>query len=90
MSEYHQPTSEEVERWKRRGGVDLARVEDPSEKNSLAAQLRVGVLEEKTVIYVYRCEICGRIERTPQAMEPMCTGPSWTDDHVPEVMVAVV
>lgn len=35
------------------------------------------------------CPICGRIERNDQRMEPMCTGPSWTDDHAPEVMVLV-
>lgn len=39
--------------------------------------------------FVFRCPLCGRQERNDQRMEPMCTGPSWTDDHPPEVMVLV-
>lgn len=35
------------------------------------------------------CPICGRVEHNDQRMEPLCTGPSWTDDHAPEVMVQV-
>ena len=36
--------------------------------------------------FVFRCPLCGRQERNDQRMEPMCTGPSWTDDHPPEIM----
>jgi hypothetical protein len=39
--------------------------------------------------FVFRCPLCGRQERNDQRMEPMCTGPSWTDDHPPEVMQLV-
>jgi hypothetical protein len=39
--------------------------------------------------FVYRCLLCGRQERNDQRMEPMCTGPSWTDDHPPEIMQLV-
>jgi hypothetical protein len=36
--------------------------------------------------FVFRCPLCGRQERNDQRMEPMCTGPSWKDDHPPEIM----
>lgn len=39
--------------------------------------------------FVFRCPLCGRQERNDQRMEPMCTGPSWTDDHPPEIMILV-
>lgn len=39
--------------------------------------------------FVFRCPLCGRQERNDQRMEPMCTGPSWTDDHPPEIMICV-
>lgn len=39
--------------------------------------------------FVFRCPLCGRQERNDQRLEPMCTGPSWTDDHPPEIMQLV-
>ena len=39
--------------------------------------------------FVFRCPLCGRQERNDQRMEPMCTGPGWTDEHPPEVMISV-
>lgn len=37
--------------------------------------------------FSFVCPVCGRIERNDQRLEPMCTGPSWTNDHPPEIMV---
>lgn len=39
--------------------------------------------------FKFLCPLCGRVERNDQRMEPMCTGPSWTNDHPPEVMLLV-
>lgn len=39
--------------------------------------------------FVFRCPLCGRQESNDQRMEPMCTGPDWTDDHPPEIMILV-
>lgn len=39
--------------------------------------------------FKFRCPLCGRVEGNDQRMEPMCTGPSWTDDHPPEVMILI-
>ncbi len=52
------------------------------------ALIETGLFETGSA-FVYRCPLCGRQERNDQRMEPMCTGPSWTDDHPPEVMVLV-
>ena len=46
-------------------------------------------LLETGVGFVFQCPLCGNRVRNDQRMEPMCTGPSWTDDHPPEVMVEV-
>lgn len=50
--------------------------------------VETGLLETGTG-FSFVCPLCGRQERNDQRMEPMCTGPSWTDDHAPEVMVEV-
>jgi hypothetical protein len=34
----------------------------------------------------FRCLICGKVEVNDQRMEPVCTGPGWTDTHPHEVM----
>jgi hypothetical protein len=52
------------------------------------AEIEVGIFETGSP-FVYRCPLCGRQERNDQRMEPMCTGPSWTDDHPPEIMILV-
>ena len=39
--------------------------------------------------FLFVCPVCGQRARNDQRMEPMCTGPSWTDDHAPEIMVPV-
>lgn len=39
--------------------------------------------------FTFVCALCGRRERNDQRMEPVCTGPSWTDDHPPEVMMLI-
>lgn len=74
-----------IRRFERLGGVDLSRCdfEDP-----LPREVRVGIAEMPKGIR-FRCPLCSRIEVNNQDMEPMCTGPSWTDDHVPEVMIRV-
>lgn len=86
MSDWLQPTSDEIDKWRTRGGVDLTRREPGEERHHAAVELRVGVMEEPKVIYTFRCPLCGRVERNNQAMSPCCTGPSWTDDHPLEAM----
>lgn len=39
--------------------------------------------------FTFLCPLCSNMVRNDQRMEPMCTGPSWTNDHAPEVMVLV-
>jgi hypothetical protein len=39
--------------------------------------------------FLFRCPICGNEARNDQRLEPMCTGPSWTNDHPPEIMFEV-
>lgn len=44
----------------------------------------------KKGVNVYRCPICANVFRHDDEYEPVCTGPSWTDDHEPTVMTHVV
>lgn len=44
-------------------------------------------LFETGVGFLFVCPECGREFRNDQRMEPMCTGPSWTNDHEPTVMI---
>ena len=37
--------------------------------------------------YSFRCPACGGEYSYDESIEPMCTGPSWTDDHMPEMMI---
>lgn len=46
-------------------------------------------LFETGVGFLFRCPICLNEYRNDQRMEPLCTGPSWTNDHPPEIMVEV-
>ena len=39
--------------------------------------------------FVFRCPLCGRVERNDQRLEPVCTGPAWTDEHPLEPMILV-
>lgn len=78
-------TEERIARFERLGGVDLAKLY-PEERDPLLAQVHVGTAHLKKARFAFRCDLCGRIERTDSEMEPLCTGPSWTDDHEPTVM----
>lgn len=55
---------------------------------SAKAEIEVGVFETGAK-FVFRCPLCGRQEVNDQRLEPLCTGPSWTDDHNPEPMQRV-
>ncbi len=59
-----------------------------SEDEQPKALIETGLFETGAV-FVFRCPLCGRQERNDQRLEPMCTGPSWTDDHNPEPMILV-
>jgi len=59
-----------------------------SEDEQPKALIETGLFETGAT-FAFRCPLCGRQERNDQRMEPMCTGPSWTDDHPPEIMVLV-
>jgi hypothetical protein len=59
-----------------------------SEDEKPKALIETGLFETGAT-FAFRCPLCGRQERNDQRMEPMCTGPSWTDDHPPEIMQLV-
>jgi hypothetical protein len=62
--------------------VDLERMAHRFDEIALAPQT--------SGVPVFRCPVCGRNERSDAtAMEPACTGPSWTDDHELTVMVRI-
>ena len=52
------------------------------------AEIEVGIFETGAP-FVFRCPLCGNQARNDQRMEPMCTGPSWRDEHPPEIMIQV-
>lgn len=63
------------------------------ERNALseldgASLVQLGLLETGAR-FTFQCPICQKFERNDQRMEPMCTGPGWTDDHPPEIMLMV-
>ncbi len=66
------------------GWVRLPERVDPEDLETLTLQpVKKGVLE-------YECLECGNRARSDIAgLEPCCTGPSWTNDHVMTVMVLV-
>jgi len=39
--------------------------------------------------FLFVCPVCGNQARNDQRLEPLCTGPSWTNDHPGESMVLV-
>lgn len=51
-------------------------------------EARMGVYETGHK-YRFRCPVCHNVAANDQGMEPLCTGPSWTDDHEPTVMIRV-
>jgi hypothetical protein len=78
------PSPSEVAKWERLGGVDLSRLE-PEELVDAVDELGLGVYHTGN-LFRFRCPVCGNVATNDQLMEPMCTGPRWTDDHPPEVM----
>lgn len=54
------------------------------EQNQALVQIGLFHTGEK---FRFLCPLCGRVEVNDQRMEPMCTGPSWTDDHPMELMI---
>lgn len=76
-------TAERIKRFERLGGVDLSRREweDP-----IHALVHTGTVEFKQAFFQFECPECLHRVRSNQEMEPMCTGPMWTDDHAPEIM----
>lgn len=73
-------TERRIRQFKALGGAVLVADDDV-----LNAHVHIGVAEHKRA-FVFQCSICGRVERNNQDMEPLCTGPQWTDDHEPTVM----
>lgn len=77
---------ERVRRFERLGGVDLSRLE-PEDRSVLLGAVRGGVANLRKATFRFECPVCRKIFEQDQEMEPMCTGPSWTDDHEPTIMV---
>lgn len=74
--------AERIERFKRLGGVELDR-----DDIGLHHEVWGGLAEYKQTTFRFRCPMCGKVEELQTEMEPMCTGPLWTDDHMPVVMM---
>lgn len=75
-------TERRIAQFKAVGGVEFV----PEDK-ALEALVHIGVAEHRQVVFTFQCPLCSRIERNNQDMEPMCTGPAWTNDHEPTIMV---
>lgn len=58
------------------------------ESDQAKALIETGLFETGAK-FIFRCPLCGRQESNDQRLEPMCTGPSWTDEHPPEPMILV-
>jgi hypothetical protein len=52
------------------------------------AMIETGLFETGAS-FVFRCPLCGRQERNDQRLEPMCSGPTWRNEHPPEIMQQV-
>ena len=37
-------------------------------------------------VFLFVCPVCKNQVSQREPMEPMCTGPNWTDDHEPMLM----
>ncbi len=83
-----QLTQERITRFKSLGGVELARLE-PEERDPLLALVHTGTFELKKAVFTFRCDLCRNVVRNPTEMEPMCTGPSWLNEHPPVVMTKI-
>lgn len=88
MSDALRLASERIARFERLGGVNLARL-DPEERDLVVPTIQSGTITLKKAIFWYRCLLCGNKASNDQEMEPLCTGPNWTDDHPPEVMQCI-
>jgi hypothetical protein len=81
-------TEQRIERFKRLGGIELGRLEQ-EELDPLLAHIHVGTQPLKKTVFSFRCELCGRVERSDNEMPPACTGPSWLDEHPLEPMTLI-
>ena len=81
-------TQERVARFRRFGGVDLARL-DPEERDPLLTLVHVGMAHLKKATFSFRCEMCGSVVTTDNELSPACTGPSWTNEHPLEPMTPI-
>jgi hypothetical protein len=88
MSEALRQANERIRRFERLGGVDLSGL-SRDEKAPILAEVRTGLFELRRAIFTYKCPMCANVLRSPQEMEPLCSGPSWTDDHPLEIMERV-
>ena len=85
MLEDPRETERKVRQFERLGGVDLSRLE-PEEREPLRTMVQAGTAAHKRAVFRFRCPACGNVARNDADMEPLCTGPSWADDHEPTVM----
>ncbi len=58
------------------------------EEEQAKALIETGLFETGAT-FVFRCPLCGRQEKNDQRLEPVCTGPTWRDDHPMEAMILV-
>jgi hypothetical protein len=76
-----------IQRFVRLGGVDLRGVS--AVDSPLVAEVHVGIAHLQRGKLRFRCSTCWNEVENDQEMEPLCTGPSWTDDHEPTIMTRI-
>lgn len=85
MTDALQTAQQNIQRFESLGGVSLSSL-DPEERHDFQAIIQIGLANYKKGIFWFVCEECGNLTSSDMDMEPMCTGPSWTNDHPPTVM----
>jgi hypothetical protein len=76
-----QETARKVRQFQALGGVPLGRLEEDE-----IVYVQAGTMPHKRAVFRFVCPLCGNKARNDADMEPMCTGPSWADEHEPTVM----
>jgi rRNA maturation endonuclease Nob1 len=68
-------------------GLRTARTSTARRMGMNTSSLRVGQDVTRVGAYAFRCEVCGRRYTQDDRYEPLCTGPTWRDEHEPTVMM---
>lgn len=78
-------TQERILLFERLGGVDLSKLE-PEITHDVLVEARSGLFHHRKAMFSFTCPECGKHVTNDQLLEPLCTGPNWTDNHPPTIM----